>query len=176
MVNYRRNFIPGGTYFFTLTLKSRRKQLLTEHIDLLKQALRSVKQRYPLRIEAIVVLPEHLHTIWTLPDNDTNYPRRIRDLKSHFCQGLNRIGVAFPCNPKGDYNIWQARYWEHTICDEYDLRAHIDYIHYNPVKHGYVAKVSEWPYSSFHQYVREGVLEEDWGGKILNNISGKFGE
>lgn len=173
MVNYRRNRVPGGTYFFTVTLRDRSSRLLVEHIDSLRAALRSVRRAQPFRVEAIVVLPEHLHTIWTLPDGDVDYPGRWRAIKSAFTHAVVRSGVAIPRNEKGEYALWQRRYWEHTITDEDDYRRHVDYIHFNPVKHGWVKQVCDWPNSSFHRYVEQGLLPPDWAG---GNEGGDFGE
>lgn len=173
MVNYRRNLVPGGTYFFTVTLRGRSSRLLTEHIALLRAAFRSVKRKQPFHIDAIVILPEHLHTIWTLPEGDAGYPGRWRAVKSAFTRAVVKSGVAVEHNEKGEYALWQRRYWEHTIADEEDYRRHVDYIHYNPVKHGCAKQVADWPYSSFHHYVRQGILPHDWAG---GEDEGTFGE
>jgi putative transposase len=173
MVNYRRNFVPGGTYFFTVTLLDRSSQRLTEHIELLRAAFRTVKRKQAFHVDAIVILPEHLHTIWTLPEGDANYPGRWRAIKSAFTRAVVKSGVAVERNEKGEYALWQRRYWEHTIADEDDYRHHVDYIHYNPVKHGWAKQVADWSYSSFHHYVRQGLLPPDWAG---SEHEGKFGE
>lgn len=175
MVLYRRNFLPGGTYFFTVTLRDRRSSLLTDHIGLLRDAFRQVMLRTPFSVEAAVVLPEHLHTIWTLPAGDARYPHRWRAIKSRFGQALHHEGIAIPRMSDGSLELWQKRYWEHTIRDERDLAAHVDYIHFNPVKHGLVEQVCDWPYSSFHRFVKDGRLPEDWGGMALD-LSATVGE
>ena len=173
MVNYRRNYVPGGTYFFTVTLRDRSSRLLTAHIGLLREAFRVVRSKQPFRIEAVVVLPEHLHTIWTLPGGDDDYPGRWRAIKSAFTRAVVKSGVAVARNENGEYALWQRRYWEHTIADERDFRLHVDYIHFNPVKHGWAKQAADWPYSSFHRHVKLGILPPDWAG---GGEEGKFGE
>jgi len=176
MVYYRRNRVPGGTYFFTVTLADRRSQALVEHIALVRKAFRQVYRERPFRMEAVVVLPDHLHTVWTLPEGDDNYSRRWRAIKSRFTRLVRQAGVSLNPNAKGEYDLWQRRYWEHTIRDEDDLQRHVDYIHYNPVKHGLVKRVADWPYSSFHRYVRLGRLSPDWGSIQMLSHAGNFGE
>jgi len=173
MVNYRRNYVPGGTYFFTVTLRDRSSDVLTANIGLLREALRTVQRKQPFHIVAIVVLPEHLHTIWTLPDGDADYPGRWRAVKSAFTRAVVKSGIAMARNAKGEYALWQRRYWEHTIADENDFRRHVDYIHYNPVKHGLVKQITDWPHSSFHRYVEQGLLPPDWAG---GDKPGGYGE
>ena len=173
MVNYRRNLGPGGTYFFTITLRDRSSRLLTAHIGLLREAFRAVRSRQPFHIDAIVVLPEHLHTLWTLPEGDDDYPGRWRAVKSAYTRAVVKSGVAVARNARGEYGLWQRRYWEHTIADEADFRHHADYIHYNPVKHGWVKQAADWPYSSFHRYVKQGTLPPDWAG---SDDIGEYGE
>jgi len=173
MVNYRRNLVPGGTYFFTVNLRDRSARLLTEHIGLLRAAFRAVKRKQPFRVDAIVILPEHLHTIWTMAEGDADYPGRWRAIKSAFTRAVVKSGVAVERNEQGEYALWQRRYWEHTIADENDFRRHVDYIHFNPVKHGWAKQVVDWPYSSFHRYVQQGILPPDWAG---SSDAGKFGE
>jgi len=176
MVYYRRNRIPGGTFFFTVTLADRRSQMLVEHITLLRGAFRRVRRERPFQIDAVVVLPDHFHTIWTLPEDDGDYPGRWRAIKSRFTRAVRERDVPLISNAKGEYNLWQCRYWEHTIRDEDDLQRHVDYIHYNPVKHGLVKRVADWPFSSFHRYVRLGWLSLDWGSNLALSHSGDFGE
>ena len=173
MVNYRRNLVPGGTYFFTVTLRDRSSRLLAEHIGSLRAAFREAKRKHPFHIDAIVILPEHLHTIWTLPEDDADYPGRWRAIKSAFTHAVVKSGVAVARNEKGEYALWQRRYWEHTITDEDDFRHHADYIHFNPVKHGWAKQVADWPHSSFHQYVKRGILPPDWADCATE---GKYGE
>ncbi len=162
MVRYRRNFIPGGTFFFTLTLRNRASRLLIEHVDSLREAFRTARQHHPFAINAIVVLPEHLHLVMTLPPDDTGYASRIRFVKSHFSRRLAQSGAAIHRNDRGEYDLWQRRYWEHTIRDEEDLQRHVDYIHFNPVKHGHAVRAADWPHSSIHRYIRMGWMNENW--------------
>jgi putative transposase len=176
MANYRRNFILGASYFFTVNLADRRLRLLTEHIGSLRAAFREVRARHPFTIDAIVILPDHLHAIWTLPEADADFASRWRLIKSTFSRALPR-GEAISQSrvEKGERGIWQRRYWEHTLRDEPDLVRHIDYIHFNPVKHGHVTRVMDWPYSSFHRMVKLGIYPADWGGDVAGNDA-RFGE
>lgn len=175
MPNYRRAWVPGGTYFFTVNLLERDRRLLVDHIDALGAAFRVARTARPFNVIAIVVLPDHLHCLWRLPAGDADNATRWRHVKSMFSRSLpgderrSARRVA-----KAERGIWQRRYWEHLVRDERDMTAHIDYIHYNPVKHGHVARVCEWPYSSFHQFVRSGLLPVDWSDKAF--APGKFGE
>ncbi|HLD64849.1 MAG TPA: transposase [Pseudomonas sp.] len=162
MVNYRRAHLAGGTYFFTLTLKDRRSDLLVRHVSLLREALRRVRRSKAFTLPAAVILPDHLHLLMRLPDGDSNYSARLRDFKAIFVKALSAAGEPVKRDARGAANIWQARFWEHVIRDERDLAAHIDYIHFNPVKHGLVERVVDWPYSSFHRFVRLGLLAPDW--------------
>jgi putative transposase len=165
MANYRRNFVAGGSFFFTVNLAERTSSLLTEHIELLREAFRYTRNRHPFEIDAIVVLPEHLHTIWTLPAGDCDYAMRWRLIKSRFSRSIPKDErISRSRLSKGERGIWQRRYWEHTLRDELDYARHVDYIHINPVKHGHVNSVAEWPYSSFHRYVEMGVYPANWAG------------
>jgi putative transposase len=131
MVGFRRNFVPGGTYFFTVTLANRRSQILVEHIEALREG--------------------------------------------YFSNEVLKSGATVARAANGDLILWQRRFWEHTIRDEGDFARHVDYIHFNPVKHGYVRRVADWPHSSFHRFVREGVLPDDWAGDV-DEVTGQFGE
>lgn len=162
MVNYRRDRTFGATYFFTVTLRDRTSRLLVEEIDHLRQAVRQTRDDHSFHIDAMVVLPEHLHAIFTLPENDADYSTRIRLIKKKFTVSIGK-------------SAWQSRFWEHRIRDDLDFERHVDYIHFNPVKHRHVAQVADWPHSSFHRYVREGKLALDWGGSNANPLIG-FGE
>ena len=176
MTNYRRNFISGGCYFFTVNLADRRQRLLTDHIASLRNAFRETRARHPFAIDAIVILPDHLHVIWTLPQDDSDFATRWRLIKSAFSRSLApRERISESRAAKGERGIWQRRYWEHAIRDEADLERHIDYIHFNPVKHGLVTRVRDWTLSSFHRYVEQGILSADWGGN-MRDIAGHFGE
>jgi len=165
MTDYLRYRIDGGIYFFTVNLAERNRTLLIERIDTLREAFRVVKEAHPFKIDAIVILPDHLHTIWTLPDGDHDFSQRWRQVKSAFSREIAKEErVSRNRLRKQERGIWQRRFWEHAIRDEEDFRRHVDYIHFNPVKHGYVQKVADWPYSSFHQYVHLGILPVDWAG------------
>lgn len=165
MSNYLRNRVPGGTYFFTVNLLDRQSGLLVKHIDSLRAAVRQTKRLHPFHIDAWVVLPDHLHCVWTLPENDADYSRRWQAIKKAFSKSIPptepRTKVQTKRNERG---IWQRRFWEHTITDDRDYAAHIDYIHFNPVKHGWAQTVKDWPYSTFHQWVEKGIYPLDWAG------------
>ena len=173
MVMYRRNRVAGGTYFFTVALRDRSSSILVDRIDDLRRALASVKRDRPFDVAAMVVLPEHLHAIWVLSTLDDDYPSRMRLFKSRFTRSIVKAGLAVRRNAKGECDLWQRRYWEHTIRDDADYQKHVDYIHWNPVKHGYVDRVIDWPHSTFHRFVAEGVYSSDWGG---GTTDGAFGE
>jgi REP-associated tyrosine transposase len=173
---YRRAKIEGGTFFFTVAIADRSNDLLVRHIDLLRRAYGSVQQNYPFETIAICVLPDHLHAIWSLPTGDTDYAIRWNRIKGRFSRGLPAAADRSHSKiAKGEKGIWQRRYWEHAIRNDADLEHHVDYIHYNPVKHGLVSRVCDWPHSSFHGHVKRGVLPADWGGDI-RELSGSFGE
>ena len=176
MVGYRRNLVPGGTYFFTVALQDRSSTFLTEHSETLVHAIQTVRNKTYFDEVATVILPDHMHTIWTLPCNDSDYPGRWKAIKSLFTRALVKSRIPLTRNSRGEYRLWQKRYWEHTISDEHDLRSHIDYIHFNPVKHGHVGHSSEWPYSTFHRYVRSGLLPSDWSGGAHEAEDMNFGE
>src|SRR5215203_6183745 len=175
MVRYRRNFVPGGCYFFTLTLADRRSSALVHEIAALRAAFRRARRQRPFSIEAIVVLPDHLHAIWTLPPEDADYSGRWRLIKTLFSNHVIAARGDTRRHRNGELALWQRRYWEHTIRSDDDFSRHVDYIHFNPVKHGLVSRVQDWPYSSFHRYVRQGLLPEDWGGDA-NDVRGDYGE
>ncbi|HNP50796.1 MAG TPA: transposase [Nitrosomonas nitrosa] len=166
-MRYRRANVEGGTYFFTVNLAERKRTLLVDHVDDLRNMMKKIKKSHPFHIDAMVILPDHLHAMWTLPVGDADYPARWMLIKSGFSR---QIPKGERCNPsrtaKGERGIWQRRYWEHRVRDERDYANHVDYIHYNPVKHGYVTRVIDWPYSSFHRHVRSGRLDSEWGGGL----------
>lgn len=174
-MRYRRANIPGATYFFTVNLAERQQRLLVEHIELLRFVTRTVKQRHPFQIEAMVVLPDHLHALWRLPEGDANFAMRWSLIKSGFSRGLAKMESISPSRiSKRERGIWQRRYWEHLIRDEADFERHVDYIHHNPVKHGYAVSAAEWSYSSIHVYIRKGLLSANWS--IGNDFNGGYGE
>src|SRR5262249_42263323 len=161
MVRYRRNFISGGTFFFTVALADRRSSALVDHIASLRAAFRQTRRERPFAIDAIVVLPDHLHAIMTLPPEDADFSGRWRRIKGLFTRAVVRSGISASRDQRGEFDLWQRRFWEHTVRDDVDFARHVDYIHYNPVKHGLVTRVNDWLHSSFHRYVRQGILPED---------------
>jgi putative transposase len=174
MPNYRRAFVPGGTWFFTVNLLQRHhNDLLLREVDLLRDCVRRVRARYPFHIDAWVVLPEHMHCIWTLPPGDCDFSLRWRLIKSGFSRALpateRRSAVRMVAGERG---IWQRHFWEHLLRDDDDYRRHLDYVHVNPLKHGHVTRVGDWPYSSFHRYVAAGIYPPDWGGDVGVEVGG----
>ena len=166
MPDYRRAWQPGGTYFFTVNLLQRHgNDLLTRHVAVLRNVVRAVRQQHPFQIHAWVVLPEHLHCVIELPPDDADFATRWRLIKIGFSKALPRNErVSASRARRGERGIWQRRYWEHLIRDEADYRAHMDYVHINPVKHGLVKRVADWPYSTFHRLVAAGTYPTDWAG------------
>jgi putative transposase len=166
MPDYRRAWHPGGTYFFTVNLLHRQgNDVLIRHIELLRTVVKSVRQRHPFKIHGWVVLPEHLHCVIELPPDDADYATRWRLIKMGFSKALPRTErLSAVHTRRGERGIWQRRYWEHVIRDERDYQAHMDYVHINPVKHGLAKHVAEWPYSTFHRLVAEGMYPANWGG------------
>ena len=163
---YTRLYQPGGYYFFTLATYQR--QLLfsdLQNIQHLKAAMQKVKKEYPFSLNAIVILPDHLHCIWKLPGNDVDFPTRWRLIKRYFSMQIDTS-----VSHRKEKEIWQRRFWEHVIRDEYDWRKHMDYIHYNPVRHGYVKSPCDWEYSSFHYWVRRGVYEKSWSSGFFSGM------
>ena len=166
MPDYRRVWHPGGRYFFTVNLLQRSgNDLLTRHIDILRAVVKSVPGRHPFRIHGWVVLPEHLHCVIELPPGDVDFAVRWRLIKLEFSKSLPATERRSPVRQRrGERGIWQRRYWEHLLRDEADYRTHLDYVHFNPVKHGWVPRVRDWPYSTFHRLVEQGIYPLDWGG------------
>ena len=177
MTSYRRAKTPGGVYFFTVNLAERQCTTLVDHIALLKRSFREVQKAYPFRIDALVILPDHLHAVLTLPDGDADYSGRWRRIKAAFSTALpSTERRSASRRSKGERGIWQRRFWEHLIRDEEDYARHVDYIHFNPVKHGHVKWVRDWPYSTFHRFVREGKYPLDWaGGDESGIVAGERG-
>jgi putative transposase len=176
MVRYRRNFVPGGTFFFTATLDDRRSSALVDHIESLRAAFRKARGEQPFGIDAIVILPDHLHVIMTLPPGDSDFSGRWRRIKSAFTRSVVAAGVPVSRDHRGEYTLWQKRFWEHTVRNDGDFERCADYIHFNPVKHGLVSSPAVWPFSSLHRYVRTGVLAPDWGGNGRADHEADFGE
>ena len=170
-MRYRRTFTPGGTFFFTVVTEARRPIFAhSEAIDRLRNAFRSVRPARPFQMDAIVIMPDHLHCIWTLPPDDADFATRWRLVKTAFtkqCAPALRISPNPARIAKHEQAIWQHRYWEHLIRDDNDYARHVDYIHYNPVKHGLAQSPIDWPYSSFSRYVEAGFYPPDWGQNPL---------
>jgi len=165
MSDYHRVYVSGGCYFFTVVCRQRRTFLAdAATVDLLRQAIRSVKTKQPFEIDGMVVLPDHLHCIWRLPENDSDFSSRWREIKKYVTR---RLALTLS---NGQTSVWQSRFWEHLIRDEEDWRRHMDYIHYNPVKHGLVHHPADWPYSSFRTAVQKGWYDSHWGDRCPDNI------
>ena len=163
MPNYRRNRVDGGSYFFTVNLRDRRSDLLVAEIDALRNAVRAARARHPFHIDAWVVLPDHMHCLWTLPPGDRDFPVRWQTIKALFSRSVPRAeDRRASLVRKREAGIWQRRYWEHTIRDDQDYAVHMDYIHFNPVKHGLAAHPADWPLSSFTKCVTLGMYPIDW--------------
>jgi putative transposase len=169
MPDYRRWFVPGGSFFFTVVV-NRRKPLFADAraITLLGEKMRACFATWPVTVNAMVLLHDHLHAIWTMPPGDAEYPKRWGWIKKEFtkdwlAQRGGESSITVSQQAEGRRGVWQPRYWEHTLEDEVDFERHFDYIHWNPVKHGYVRCSHEWPHSSFHRYVDRGVYSQSWG-------------
>jgi putative transposase len=175
MPNYRRARTPSGCFFFTVNLLDRRQALLVEHIVALREAVATTRQNHPFTIDAFVILPDHLHAVWTLPPGDSDFSTRWRLIKTRFARALpkqERLGAVRKA--RSERGIWQRRFWEHMIRDDADYARHVEYCYINPLKHRLVTRVRDWPYSSFHRDVRARLFPADWGGEI--EITGEFGE
>jgi putative transposase len=169
-MKYHRVYINGATYFFTLVTHNRKSIFNTiGAVELFNDAITYTNQRMPFKINAYVVLPDHLHSIWTLPENSSDYSTRWRLIKSYFTRHWLVNGTISKSPSKmrsGEQDVWQRRFWEHLIRDEKDLARHVEYIHYNPVKHSLVNSPIEWKYSSFIEYVQEGLYPVNWGENL----------
>jgi len=178
MSDYRRYFVAGGTYFFTLVTHQRRRLLHDEgNVEILRSAIRSVRNESPFEIDAAVILPDHMHFIWSLPPGDSDYSKRIGKLKARFTKTFSADIAEKPVVSESrskhrESHIWQRRFWEHTITDEDEFQRLFDYIHFNPVKHGHATCPHAWKFSSFHKWVARGVLDKSWGcscdGRLVN--------
>ena len=165
MSDYRRLWVPGGTYAFTVNLADRSRRLLAERFGDLHAATCAVHRTHPFEVVAWVVMPNHLHAVWTLPEGDSDFAVRWMLIKQSFARAMpadERVSASR--QRRGERGIWQRRYWERLVRNERDLRNCIDYIHFNPVKHRLVACVADWPHSSFHRFVADGRLSPDWPG------------
>lgn len=169
MPNYRRAYVPGGSYFFTLVTAGRAPLLCTDNGRVcLRRAIQGARVRWPFHTAAIVLLPDHLHSVWTLPAGDSRFSLRWAWIKKEFRKGwIGTGGAEQEVSPSkerdGRRGVWQRRFWEHRLRDETDFERHCDYIHYNPVKHGLVSCPGEWPFSTFLRFVRAGDYPPDWG-------------
>ncbi|MEW9921158.1 transposase [Marimonas sp. MJW-29] len=173
MTAYRRLRVPGATYFFTVTLADRNSGILIDRISELRRAFRLTMDERPFVCDAAVILPDHLHTIWTLPEGDADFSTRWRLIKSRFSRasGIRSPIGASQC-AKQERGVWQRRFWEHCIRDETDFVAHLSYCWGNPVKHGYVSSPMAWPFSSIHRDRLNGRVPMEWIGEP----EGDFGE
>ena len=175
MSNYRRYYVKGGTYFFTVVSYMRNPIFGKESaIDLLRYCFEATMDTHPFKIDAIVILPDHLHTIWTLPDNDSDFSTRWKRIKATFSkeyQGNNARNLPESLVRKREKGIWQRRFWEHLIRNQEDFNKHCDYIHYNPVKHGLAKSPSEWKHSSFRKFVEQGIYDSDWGQSVEKGLA-----
>ena len=174
MTNYRRLNVQGASWFFTVNLAERYgNHLLVDHIDLLRNAFMYIKRKRAFHMDAVVVMPDHLHCIWTLPPGDADFSTRWSLLKSHFSRAIDKGESISPGRVKRrERGLWQRRFWEHLLRDQADYNNHVDYIHWNPVKHGLVERVADWPHSSFHKFVEQGIYPENWCGKGVIDIDG----
>ena len=168
MPGYRRTYVSGGSYFLTLLTYNRTPLFQApENISRLREAIKMVKSEMPFDILGAVTLPDHLHFIWTLPPDDVAYPIRVGRLKALFTRMLptnQRPATTLPKSrrKRRESSVWQRRFWEHALRDQEDFQRHLDYIHYNPVKHGYAQCPHVWPSSSFHRWVKNGGYSPDW--------------
>ena len=172
MANYQRLYDKSGTYFFTVVTQERRPIFFNEeNIQKLRNVFKEVMEKRPFNIEAIVILPDHIHCIWKLPHNDCDFSNRWKEIKYRFSIDYNG---PFPksdsMNKKKEKGLWQRRFWEHLIRDQEDFNRHFDYIHYNPVKHKLTERVIDWPYSSFKRFVDKGIYKQNWGAILPENI------
>jgi len=175
MPDYRRSRVEGGTYFFTLALADRHSDLLVREVAALRASVSRARALHPFSIDAWVVLPEHLHAVWTLPAGDADFSTRWTLIKRGFSARIARDESRSASRiAKGERGIWQRRFWEHTVRNEADFARHVDYVHFNPVKHGLVSSACDWPFSSFRRAVAGGDYPTDWGGG--EEVIGEFGE
>ena len=178
MSRYRRSLTEGATFFFTVNTYRRRKLLTHAEVRMaLRHAINGVREQLPFTIDAWVLLPDHLHTIWTLPRDDAAYGKRWGIIKAYVSRGCAHLAKGDVTRgmsriKRREIDFWQRRFWEHQIRDDSDYERHVDYIHYNPVRHGLVARAAQWPYSTFHRYTGNGVYPQDWGndpGEVVGN-------
>jgi len=173
MRTYIRDKTKGGTYFLTMNLSNRKSKLLTKHINEFRHAYRLTKQNHDFELNSMILLPDHIHLLITLSEDSDNYAVIIASIKTHFSRQIKKYDSEVINQSrvrKRERGIWQRRYWEHKIRDSLDYQRHMDYIHYNAVKHGYVARPIDWQYSTFRKCVEEGVYTFDWGGAVIDAI------
>ena len=181
MSRYRRSRTPGGTYFFTVVTYQRRPILTQlESREILRQVIHEVRKSHPFTVDAWVLLPNHFHCLWTLPEGDEDYSKRLGLIKASFSKKAKQLfhrekWMNQSKKQHRESTIWQRRFWEHKIRDDRDYQNHMDYLHYNPVKHELVKRVKDWPYSTFHRYVEKGVYPDEWGSNY-SKLDGDFGE
>jgi REP-associated tyrosine transposase len=172
MPNYRRLYVPGGTYFFTVVTAARRPILTTElRRRCLREAIEEVMAEKPFTQLALVLLPDHLHAVWVLPPGDDDFSSRWADLKIAFTKkylagGGTEAAVSASRRKKRERGVWQRRFWEHLIRDADELKRCVDYIHHNPLKHGLVNRVMDWPWSTFHRFLEQGEYPDNWGVNV----------
>lgn len=176
MSHFRRSRVTGGTFFFTVVTCRRQRFLCDDDVRVaLRESIRHTREQHPFEIDAWVLLPDHMHCMWTLPDGDADFSVRWNVIKRGVTRRVGaRLQRADLMNESKsahrESTLWQRRFWEHQIRDDRDLQAHVDYIHFNPVKHGYVARAIDWPYSSVHRSIRDGVISDDWGGGLASRV------
>lgn len=170
---YRRLRHPGGTWFFTVCLSSRAETTLVDRIEVLRDAYARTTAELPLWTDAVVILPDHLHAVWTLPEGDTDFSERWRRIKARFSHEIGERGRSPSKVRKRELGLWQRRFWEHCIRDDADFAAHMRYCWTNPVKHGLVERPTDWPLSSIHRDIREGRVGPEWSGEVPD---GGYGE
>ncbi len=184
MPNYRRSFVEGGTFFFTV-VTYKRQPILTSDLSrrILRHAWKKVQKTHPFTVIAVCLLPDHFHCLISLPEGDKDYPLRWRAIKGIFSRRYKEAGGETGRRNESrikrrESTVWQRRYWEHQIRDEKDLEVHFNYLHFNPVRHDLVTRVRDWPWSSFHRYVRNGHYDPDWGGyqDVPSGSNSGFGE
>ena len=169
MPDYRRAYIPGGSFFFTVVTQTRRPILCSPHArSCLRDSITSTRAQWPFEVEAFVLLPDHLHCIWTLPHGDSDFSIRWANIKRRFSKQWRELDrpqaeLSRSQRKHREAGIWQRRFWEHVIRDQDDFNQHVDYIHFNPVKHGLVARPIDRPYSSLHRFVATGLCDSNWG-------------
>ena len=181
MSNYRRVRVAGATYFFTVNVRDRKHIDLTrpEFRQALREGFKGTQQTLPFKMNACVLLPDHIHCIWTLPPDDPNFSARWAIIKrnvSRWCGETHKSYLSISRQKRKESGIWQRRFWEHWIRDEMDFERHVDYIYSNPVKHGHVQQVKDWPYSTFHRDVKAGIYPAHWGGMVTHFEKKDVGE